>query len=228
VVWMLQTGVGGVVKVPDVSGTPTDLRIAGLLKDSVFQSALLIDETAFLRLYPDQEGYRFFLIRCPAGSEETVKQLLESALTARGFAVETSAERLTNYLAIENTYLSTFQALGGLGLLLGSLGLAVVLLRNVWERQGELALLQALGYRQSDLVSLILIENAALLVLGLFTGTVAALLSILPQIVARSAALPWRSLGLLLGAVVLVGFATTYLATRAALRAPLQPALRRE
>jgi len=34
-------------------------------------------------------------------------------------------------LEVENTYLATFQALGGLGLLLGALGLAVVLLRSV-------------------------------------------------------------------------------------------------
>ena len=37
------------------------------------------------------------------------------------------------------------QALGRLGLLLGAVGLAIVLLRGVWERRGELALLRALG-----------------------------------------------------------------------------------
>ena len=45
-----------------------------------------------------------------------------------------TAERLAQFHRVENTYLSTFQALGGLGLILGTMGLATVLLRNVLER----------------------------------------------------------------------------------------------
>jgi ABC-type lipoprotein release transport system permease subunit len=226
--WMLGSSLGGAVLVPDATGTKVPLRIAGLLQDSVFQSSLLIGEKAFLKLYPDQEGYRFFLIACPPGTEDRVKDLLQTGLAGRGLSIETSAERLNSYLAIENTYLSTFQALGGLGLILGSLGLAIVILRSVWERQGELALLQALGYRHRSLMALILIENTTLLFLGLVAGTVSALLSIAPQLVAHTASLPWRSLTILLGAVALVGFTATLLATWAALRTPLPPALRRE
>lgn len=228
VMWQLQSGLGGTVSVPDATGTPATLRIAGLLKDSVFQSALLVSERRFLGLYPGQEGFRFFLIACPPGTETRVKDLLQTALAGRGFSATTSAEKLAGYLAIENTYLSTFQALGGLGLVLGSLGLAVVLLRSVWERQGELALLQALGYRHGSLNRLILIENATLLGLGLVVGTAAAFLSVAPQLVAGTATLPWGRLGFLLGLVLLVGLTATVLATWAALRQPLQPALRRE
>ena len=45
-------------------------------------------------------------------------------------------------------------------------GLAIVLLRGVWERRAELALLQALGFRSGQLAWLVLAENAFLLVLG--------------------------------------------------------------
>jgi len=76
-----------------------------------------------------------------------VKQLLERALGERGVEVTSTRDRLESYLAVENTYLSTFQALGGLGLVLGSLGLSVVLLRSVWERRAELALLRGAGLR---------------------------------------------------------------------------------
>ena len=60
-----------------------------------------------------------------------------------------TAERLAEFHAVENTYLSTFQTLGGLGLLVGTVGLAAVLLRNVLERRRELALLarSAIGAR---------------------------------------------------------------------------------
>src|SRR5918998_153023 len=74
--------------------------------------------------------------------------MTRSRCLAQGLEVTPAAARLESYLAVRNMYLSTFQALGGMGLLLGTLGLAVVLLRSVWERRGELALVRALGYRR--------------------------------------------------------------------------------
>ncbi len=66
-----------------------------------------------------------------------------------------------------NTYLATFQTLGGLGLLLGTVGLAAILLRNVLERRGELATLRALGFQRASLAWLVLAENTLLLLVGL-------------------------------------------------------------
>src|SRR5207302_6149628 len=126
-----------------------------------------------------------------AGREDEVKHLLERGLPAQGFEVTPVARRLESYLAVENTYLSTFQALGGLGLILGALGLAVVLLRSVWERRGELALLRALGYRRSVLGWLMLTENSFLLALGLCAGTVSALLAVAPHLVGGAGGVPW-------------------------------------
>jgi ABC-type antimicrobial peptide transport system permease subunit len=139
-----------------------------------------------------------------------------------------SKERLQSYLDVENTYLATFQALGGLGLLLGTLGLAVVLVRSVWERRGELALLRALGFRRTALGTLVLAENAWLLVVGLGAGAVAALVAVAPHIVAQAAAVSLPRLLLLLALVVVMGLASGAGAMAATLRAPLLPALRRE
>ena len=73
-----------------------------------------------------------------------------------------TADNLAAFHRVENTYLSTFQALGGLGLLLGTLGLGAVLLRNVMERRKELALLRAVGYRPEHLRTMVIAENAFL------------------------------------------------------------------
>ena len=123
-----------------------------------------------------------------------MRTLLNTALADRGFEAVPTAERLQAYLAVENTYLSTFQALGGLGLVLGSLGLAVVLLRSVWERRGELALLRALGFRRRTLGWLVLAENGFLLLLGLAAGAVSALAAAAPHLVRQAAGTPWLSL----------------------------------
>jgi putative ABC transport system permease protein len=222
VVWMLESDVGKDIEVSP--GVPVHLE--GLLQDSIFQSSLLVSESQFLRLYPGHEGYNFFLIQTPPGREREVKRLLETALADRGFEATPTADRLASYLAVENTYLSTFQALGGLGLVLGSLGLAVVLLRGVWERRGELALLRALGYRRGTLGWLVLAENAFLLVLGLAAGTVSALVAVAPHLAAGG--VPWVHLLLLLLLVLAVGLLAGAIATATTLRAPLVPALRRE
>jgi ABC-type antimicrobial peptide transport system permease subunit len=226
--WMLKSDLGKDIAVTDDRGNPVKLRVVALLSDSVFQSGLLMSEANFLKLYPSVEGYNFFLVASPAGQSARVKQLLETALGDRGFDVTPSARRLEAYLAVENMYLSTFQALGGFGLLLGTLGLAVVLLRSVWERRGELALLRALGYRHRALGWLLLSENGFLLLLGLGVGAATALLAVAPHLVGGEGAIPWPELFGMLTVVLLVGLLVAAAALAATLRAPLVPALRRE
>lgn len=226
--WQLKSGLGRELEVLDVRGMPVRLRIVGLLQDSVFQSELLMSETNFLRLDPQQQGYRFFLIDAPPGESSNVQALLDTALADRGFDATPSADRLAQYLAVENTYLSTFQALGGLGLVLGALGLAVVLLRSVWERRGELALLRALGFRSEALRWLLLAENGFLLAAGMAVGSTAALLSVAPQVLAGAGSVPWLKLIGMMLAVLSVGCAAGAAAVSATLRAELLPELRRE
>jgi hypothetical protein len=199
-------------------------RIVAALQDSIFQSELLISEANFLRLFPDIEGYRFFLLRAPGSTAAT----LESALSDYGFHTQSSAARLASFHKVENTYLSTFRSLGALGLVLGTVGLSAILLRNVLERRRELALLRAVGYRPANLTAMVLAENLLLLLLGLATGTVCALIAIGPALTQRGGHVPIWSLALLLAAIVATGTAASLAATAAALRSPLLAALRSE
>ena len=153
---------------------------------------------------------------------------LEEALSDYGFDIQSAAARLAGFHRVENTYLSTFRSLGALGLVLGTIGLAAIVLRNVLERRRELALLRAVGYRPVHLAILVLAENALLLVLGLATGTACALLAIAPAISLRGGRLPVASIGLLLAAVLVTGIGAALAATRAAVRSPVLAALRSE
>ncbi len=222
------SGVGSRFDIRDDRGATVTLEVVGLLKNSIFQGRLLIAEDWFLRHFPDVAGYQFFLIDTPAEQTKTVADTLNGTLGDYGLSVRGSAEILSEFLAVQNTYLSTFQSLGGLGLLLGTLGLATVQLRNVLERRGELALLRATGFRQSLLARLVFYENAALLVGGLTVGALAALLAILPHLLSGGAAIPWQSLGLTLGAVIVVGLIAGMAAVRAVLNTPVLEALRGE
>jgi putative ABC transport system permease protein len=226
--WILQSDLGKEIEVANENGEPVRCRFVGLLEDSVFQSEVLLSEANFLNLFPRQEGYSFFLIQAPGARAQEVREALETALADFGFTVTPAAQRLAAYLAVENMYLTTFQALGGLGLLLGALGLAVVLVRGVWERRGELALLRALGFRASALKRLILIENAFLLVLGLGIGAGSALVSVAPHLLGRENEIPWVRMLQFLFLVLVVGLVAGAIAVSRTLRVPLLPALRRE
>jgi ABC-type lipoprotein release transport system permease subunit len=208
---------------------PVRLRLVAALKDSVFQGELLMAEANFVALFPEQQGYRFLMIDVPAGKAAEVSEAIERGAGDLGADAVPTAQRLTELHAVENTYLSTFQTLGGLGLLVGTVGLAAVLLRNVLERRRELALLRAVGYGRAHLFAIILSENAVLLGWGLAAGALSALVAVAPAALERGARLPLTTGGwLLLLAVLTAGLVSSLIATRAALRAPLVGALRAE
>jgi len=228
--WILHKGLGDVLEIQDDQGKPVKLRIAGLLDSSIFQSELLMGDSNFKKLFPRQEGFSFFLVEIPRPFQLYMREVESELADVKSppLFVSSTARRLETYLAVENTYLATFQALGGLGLLLGALGLAVVLLRSVWERRGELALLRALGFRRKTLGWLVLAENAFLLVLGLAVGVLSAILAVAPHILMSAGSIQWLPLVGLLALVLLVGLGTAVATLAATLRASLLPALRRE
>ncbi len=225
--WMLKTAVGGEIKMPGDDGQELTFRIVGTFADSPFQSELVMADAAFARAFPKSGGYRVFLIRTALGAETQVARTLAIAYRANGFIATPTRERVATYQAVIGAYLSTFQLLGGLGLLLGVLGLVVVVVRGVWERVGELALFRAVGYRTSQLQFLVVIENVLLLVAGLTIGVVAALISVSPHI-AAGAEIPWFRLAAILLLVLIVGLVVAFAATAGILRVPVIPALRRE
>lgn len=225
--WMLKKAVGDTFTMPGDDGNEVTFRIVGTIVDSPFQSEVITGEAAFARAFPKQSGYRAFLIRTPADKEAAVARALETGFRANGFTATPARDRVASFQAVIGAYLSTFQLLGGLGLMLGVLGLAVVVLRGVWERLGELALLRAVGYSTRALQFLVIIEHALLLLVGLGSGVLAALASVTPH-VASGAAIPWLRLTGMLGLVLAVGFVVASVATAGILRVPVIPALRRE
>jgi hypothetical protein len=210
-------------------GRSVRLRLVATLADSIFQSELVISDANFVKLFPEQEGYRLLLVETPEQRTAQVAAAIEAGASDLGADAIPTAERLAEFHRVENTYLSTFQALGGLGLLVGTVGLAAVLLRNVLERRRELALLGASGYRRAHIFAIVLAENALLLGWGLASGALCALVAIAPAAADRGSRLPVTAGGAtLLVAVLVAGLVSSVIATRAALRAPLLESLRAE
>ena len=118
--------------------------------------------------------------------------------------------------------------LGGLGLILGTIGLAAVLLRNVLERRRELALMRAVGFDSRHFTIMIVAENALLLFAGVMTGSICAVLAIIQVFLTRHNQVSSFSLGVMLLAVLVSGLTASIVATWATLRSPLLTALKAE
>lgn len=211
-----------------LAGTGVTVRFVAALAPGLFQGELLMGERHFLRAFPSEAGYRFFLVETPPGAAAAAAEALESRLADFGFDVTGVGARLAAYHRVENTYIATFQTLGGLALVIGTVGLATVIVRNAVEQRQQLALLRAVGFRRGDLARQVSAENALLLGLGLGTGAIAATLAVLPALHERGGAVPVAWILVLLAGVVLAGLVATRAAVAAVARMPLLESLRSE
>ncbi len=226
--WILHLGLGDDVVVLDDRNEPVRLRIVGLLQNSLLQGELMIAEDRFLEVFPSQEGYQFFLIDTPAERVGDVALSLERRLGRFGFDTVTSVQRLASYKAVENTYMSTFQVLGGLGLCLGTVGLAIVMMKNAIDRRREFAVMRAVGYRRNALGRMVLAEGLFLLLSGVCIGALAGTISVAPHLVETATRVPFVSLGSTLGLIVAVGVFACWVTTRVALSVDVIPMLKAE
>jgi len=257
IVWSLGKSVGDELEYVDEMGRNFRLRLVGMLKNSILQGSLIISESNFTKRFPSEEGYRVFLIDVPPGrprhSDGGVNRLapqlgLREAGTLAGFSRTLSArlkdfglaltpakQRLAEFSAVENTYLSIFQLLGGLGLILGTVGLALVVLRNMLDRRGELAMLRAVGFNKAAVGRMVFYEHWLLCLWGLTCGVIAALVAVKPVVgwvsahqSADGGASPTLLLVLMVAGIALGGLIWIRLATAFALSGKMLDALRSE
>ena len=224
--WVLHLEPDDNLVVKDEFGNPLSLHLH-TMQNSLFQSQLIISESNFMKFFPSQSGYRYFLIKTPPELREATAQVLERTLGDYGFDVTSASARLASYRNVANTYISTFQSLGGLGVILGTFGLALVLFRNALERRGELATLRAFGFRRALLSRMLFLESTFLLAVGMLIGIAAGLVAPLAE---RGSlpAFPWASLTITLLSIFIFGIIANAIAVAVALRSPLLATLKKE
>jgi hypothetical protein len=228
VYWALGKSMGEEIELSDEKGRPFRVRIVGMLKNSILQGSLLISERQFIDRYPSEEGYRVLLIDAPADNAEAVKDEFSNRMVDYGLSVGSTAQRLAEFGAVQNTYLSMFQTLGGLSLILGSVGLGLVVLRNLLERRGELAMLRAVGFDKAALKKMVLYEHFGLMLAGLACGLISAIVAVGPAIRAPGSDVPYLSLTLITVIIAASGLLWIWLASALALRSGMLDALRSE
>jgi putative ABC transport system permease protein len=179
--WVLKKKPGDRIDYTDEQGATFPLEIAGTLDGSVFQGSFIVDEQRFLQRYPSTGGYQLFLADATGDLDKT-RGILQKSLTDLGAVISSTADRLASFHRVENTYISIFNVLGGLGVILGAAGLGLVTARNLAERRLEFVQLHHLGISRRIIRSLIFRETRQLLLWSIGIGLLAAIISILPAL----------------------------------------------
>ena len=226
--WSLQMmkGVGEIRAFEYEPDQPVYFRVVGLLANSMLQGKLLIGEDNFETVFPDISGYQYFLIADDNSHTDQVAAVLENRLGDIGMDVTDANRVLSAMLAVQNTYLRTFQSLGALGLLLGTIGLAVAQLRSVLERRQELAVMRAIGFSRRRLGSVVMGETATLLILGIGCGAACAVLAVLPHAIINGLDPPVVEPLVILVGITLFGLLAGLAAVRRVSKMPLLESLR--
>lgn len=228
IVWSLGRKLGDNWVIRDDNGVERRLRVAAVLPNSILQGSLVMNEADFIRLFPRRAGYQAFLVDAPQERRQEIGEELSVGLEDVGVGVESAVERLAGFQAVEETYLSIFGLLGGLGLLLGTGGLAVVVLRNIGDRRSEIAAMRAVGFSRQNLVAMLVLEHSLLLVAGVGIGLISAVLAVAPVIARNEQGVPWPTLLIPITAVVIVGVVATILSAQSAMRGRVMESLRND
>ena len=186
-------------------GDTLRLKLIAGLSPSVFQGYVLISNDNFQKNFPTNSGSNLFLIDVPKDFAEKTSEELQSVFRDYGWEMATANQRLMEFNSVANTYLSIFLALGALGLILGTVGLAVVLARTLLERKKELTLFAALGFTRLQVVRLLVNEYSVLLVWGVLTGFISAVVAVLPNFILPAGKVSFWTVLLIVTVILLNG-----------------------
>jgi ABC-type antimicrobial peptide transport system permease subunit len=127
-------------------------------------------------------------------------------------------ERIVSFLQIYVTF----------GLVIGSVGMGVISVRNVAERKREIGMMRAIGFPRKQVMLSVLLELVVLGLIGLFIGIANGLLISVGFANMQNATLviPWNDIGLYLGFITLIALSVGAIPGWIASRIPPAEALR--
>ncbi|MBI5541016.1 MAG: ABC transporter permease [Bacteroidia bacterium] len=186
ITWGLLKKLGDTLTYVNESGKNLKIVLVGGLSSSIFQGNILISEKHFKENFPSIGGSKIMLVDVPKYKITVVNDLLNSYLKDYGIDITKTTERLSQFSSVTNTYLSVFMILGGLGVIIGTIGIGILLYRNLLDRKQELSMMLAIGFTKQNIFSLIFKENIYLIFIGISIGIVSSFIGILPSLISIS------------------------------------------
>ncbi|MBT3250855.1 MAG: ABC transporter permease [Candidatus Marinimicrobia bacterium] len=217
--WGLGLSLGDTLYYPGKYGSQLKVVLVGGLSNSIFQGSIIISEENFVKHFTGNSGFRLFLFDTDNASEIVARS--QKYLSDFGAETSSCVNRLADFNAVENTYLSIFLLLGSIGLLIGTLGFWAVIMRNILEKQRELGIMKAIGYRTGKIYILLFKEYLFVLLAGVFIGFSTAAVAIRPVMESTGNALPIDFIFLTIAVIIVTGISGILWSVRIALKQPL-------
>jgi ABC-type antimicrobial peptide transport system permease subunit len=195
---------GGLLNVRDQTGKERTFEFTGALKSSIFQGYVLIPEKEFAELYPSA-GTHILLVDCTPEKVKKIRDELSAKLKRLGVKIESCGARLMKFKNLENTYLTIFLILGALGLITGSAGFGIIVLRNIAERRREFGIMHALGFEHKNVKKIVITEYLMLIADGTIAGCLAAAAATYPAVALAAEGVPWGIVFALPAGIVIIG-----------------------
>ncbi len=205
--WGLGMKTGDVVQYQNELGDTLRLKLIAGTAPSIFQGYILISNKNFLENYPTSSGTNLFLIEGNPEQAQKIGDELQAVFRDYGWEMEPAAKRLVEFYSVTNTYLSIFLALGALGLLLGTIGLAVILARTILERRREIALMQAIGFSEKTILISFIKEYSILLFSGVLIGFITAVVATFPAFQSSNSDASFSTVAIVIALILVNGFA---------------------
>ncbi len=216
--WGLGKKIGDILLYQNELGDTLRLKLIAGTLPSIFQGYVIISNQNFLKNFPSSSGSNIFLIEGERQNEQKIGEELQSVFRDYGWEMELTAKRLVEFYSVTNTYLSIFLALGTLGLILGTIGLAVILARTILERKREISMMQAVGFRMSAIFKMLVSEYVILLSVGVIIGFVTAIVATLPSFLSTNTDASLSTVILLILLILVNGLAWIALLSRLSLK----------
>jgi putative ABC transport system permease protein len=173
--WSLLLKLGDTISYEGSDGKKVIVRLAGTLKNSIFQGNILIDKKLFSQIWGEITGSEVMLLKVAETEAIATKKLISQALGDYGVRVSTTAGRLQEFNSVTDTYLTIFMTLGGLGLLLGIMSFIIVVRKSLSARRQEIFLYRTLGYNDGKIGKMLYKENIIVPIYAIATGVAASL-----------------------------------------------------
>lgn len=203
--WGLMKSIGDTLHYINEHGDSLNLILVGGLAPSIFQGNILIADSLFLTNFPSSAGSNIMLVETTSKSASEVKESLQNNFTDFGIEITSASQRLMDFYSVTNTYLTIFMILGGLGVIIGTFGLGIVIIRNLLDRKHEIDMYYALGFTKKLIFNIFFIENLTLLMMGIIIGLLASIIGIIPSLTSPSYNIPGNFIFIIISIIFVNG-----------------------
>ncbi len=176
--WSLGMNLGDTLYYIGDQGRRVAILLAGTLPNTLFQGHILLDRSLFSCIWGTIGGSEVFLLRTEEAQSGEVKTLLSQALSEYGVRVSPAGERLRQFNAVTDTYLTIFLTLGGLGLLVGVMSFLIVIRKNLVMRRREIGLYRSLGFPPARIGRHLYRENVLVPLYAIGAGVLSSLVGV--------------------------------------------------